>query len=306
MKKLSLILVVVLLLTSLTACGNNKDDEGPNWNDDSSYADIIDEDVYAGKDRNLEGGLYDESNKPEGSEAVAIYSTDETDFDVKVYTTYILPENMNIDYILKTISAFSTQKTMNLSGYVIDDIATVNIDAVYAFQAWLTKAYPNDVQKYTNKTDDEEFVTDVRGIQSDAFAMLGMEAIDRTLKESLGVKTVVFKTNNDEEFVKLSNNCPIVDGVFFTEDSSPKYIASEYNYYDGKVITEYIKEISPDNLATQPVEEQIRLFNENYLNQEAPIQGEEQPENQPQEVGSEIGPEALPETQPEAPAEENP
>ena len=120
----------------------------------------------------------------------------------------------------------------------------------------------DDTYKYNTPPEGIEG-TDV-DFYADGFAMAALEVIDRTIKTNLEVTTVVFKTNNDEAFLTLSSLCPIQDGIFFTESSTPKYIGSLYNYMDGQsietVIAAYI-EMNP-NLANKTTAEKLEFIND--------------------------------------------
>lgn len=258
MKKIiSLCLAIIITLPILTSCG--KDD---SWTE-GEYVDIIEEteQVDENVDLNLTGQLYTKENRPENSEEIIVYTAAKDKLKVEAHTSYALPDNINIQYLLDTIEAFSAGGNIELTGYVIGDTANVNIDSLYDFLTWLSACYPNDTEKYSQTPVDAEH-QDVR-FYAHGFAMVAMEIIDRTLKENLGVTAVVFKTNNDEEFLSLGGDCEIDDGIYFTEDSSPRYLGSIYNYIGeadfDTIVADYSQSI--EGFAEKSKEEQLDILN---------------------------------------------
>ena len=262
MKKiLTFLMVFSLTIPFLSGCGKEED---PNIWQDGEYIDVVEPNdiVVENEDRNLAGKLYTYENSPDGSEEITVYKLKEDSLQTEEHISYALPENIKIQYLLDTIEAFAAFKTIELKGTVIGDTAIVNINDRFQLLAWMTNQYPNDTYKYNTPPEGTDG-TDV-DFYADGFAMAALEVIDRTIKANLEVTTVVFKTNNDEAFLKLSGKCPIEDGIFFSESSTPKYIGSLYNYMDGQsiesVIAAYV-EMNP-GLANKTTEEKLEFIND--------------------------------------------
>ena len=262
MKKILLFLMVFsLTIPFLSGC---KKEEDPNIWQDGEYVDVVEPNdiIVENEDRNLAGKLYTEENKPEGSEEITVYRLKDDSLQPEEHKSFALPENIKIQYLLDTLETFAAFKTVELKGTVIGDTAIVNINDRYQLLAWMTNQYLNDTYKYNTPPEGDEG-TDV-DFYADGFAMAALEVIDRTIKTNLEVTTVVFKTNNDEAFLTLSPLCPIQDGIFFTESSTPRYIGSLYNYMDGQsienVIAAYV-EMNP-NLANKTTAEKLEFIND--------------------------------------------
>lgn len=259
MKKIiSLLLVFAMIIPFLTGCGKEETWSDDNYGEIKDDVEMLDENV----DLNLEGKLYTEENKPEGSVPIYVYTLEKENLKIEKHTSYAIPEKINIQYLLDTLTAFSADKEIKITGYVVDNVATVNIDNTLDFVAWLAIRYPGNTEKYL-QTPENFDGKDVE-FHAEGFAMAAMETIDRTLKENLSLADVVFKTNNDEEFLVLSEDCTIEDGIYFTEDSSPKYLGSIYNYIgeaDFKTIVEDYSSSIP-NLKEKTEEEQREIINQ--------------------------------------------
>lgn len=262
MKKFIALCLSFLMLFTLFGCSSEK-----TWEDEDNYVDVVDpnEVVIDDEDMNLSGKLYTENNKPEGSEPIVVYTLAKDELKVEKHMSYALPEKINIQYLLDTISAFSAGNKIEIEGNIIDDTATVTIPQETAFLAWLTYAYPNDIEKYNPDTNN----TDV-SFNADGFAMAAMEAIQRTICENLTVSTVIFKTRDG--FLDLGQDSGITNGIFFNSECLPLYYASQYNYYGDKsfedLCNEYADALANTELPNEEAKVQAinKLLNANITN----------------------------------------
>lgn len=262
MKKFIAICLSFLMIFTLFGC-NNKD----SWENEDNYADVINpnEVVIDDEDMNLSGKLYTEENKPEGAEPIVVYTLAKDKLTVEKHTSYALPEKINIQYLMDTLTAFSAENKFKIKADIIDDTATITIPSEESLVSWLAVVYPNDIEKYNPAGN----CTDV-SFNAPGFAMAAMEAIQRTICENLNVKTVIFRTSNG--FLNLGGNCKISDGVYFNSDCLPLYYASQYNYYGDKsyedLCEEYAGALKNTELPNEEakVEAINKLLNSNISN----------------------------------------
>lgn len=257
-KKISLLFFIGVITFAVSGCGKKEENKANEWQNENSYVDINESE--SNEDLNLSGKLYTDKNKPEGSEEIIIYDCKEKILQIEPHTSYALPENIEIQYLLDTISAHSTGKTMNFKGYLIDNTAIVDIDNRYNFVNWLKNDYLDQYGKYNAPRTDAEKNT---GFYCQGFAVNALNAIDKTLKENLGVDTVVFKTNDDKDFLSLGETCNITDGIYFDSEGLPKYLGSIDNYYGEKTFSDLIEEYKKDvpELTKKNQNEQLLIIN---------------------------------------------
>lgn len=246
-KKIFFILMAVLLIAVSSGCSKKE----KTWNDEDINESLeVEIDEYRGLDRNLEGVLYDEKTKEEGAVPIVIYSNMPKYMKVEPHNSFALEKNINIDYLLKTICAHCADNKVEIKGYVLGDVATVNLPDEEMFMIWLVHSYPDDVSVYNEDVFGESKSRQDVSYNAHCFTLNVMEIIDKTLRENLGVKTVVFKTLDDESFYRPDDSlCRVNDGVFFNSKGLPRYYPSKYNYYGNKsfnMILKELKEINPD------------------------------------------------------------
>lgn len=257
-KKFLSLTIIGILVFSMSGCGKKEENEGNKWQDESSYVDV--NEIQNNEDLNLSGKLYTEDNKPKDAEEIVIYDCKEHILQIEPHTSYALPENIEIQYLLDTISAYSTGNTMKFKGYLIDNVAMVNIENKYEFVNWLKNDYLDEYGKYNAPRTDAEKNT---GFYCQGFAVNALNVIDKTLKENLNVDVVVFKTNDDKDFLDLGETCNIEDGIYFNSEGLPKYFGSVDNYYGEETFSDLIEKYTKDvpELINKSENEQLIIVN---------------------------------------------
>ncbi len=257
MKRFVALMLVGLMLFSLAGCKEKND-----WDKANQFPEVSDPQqvIINGEDMNLAGKLYTEDNKPENSKEIIIYGLDKENLKVIKNKSYALPEKINIQYLLDTISAYSSDKRMAFTGDIFDDVATVMFPSEETLLAWLSVAYPEKFSIYNKEDCSKPNITDV-SFQAQSFGMTALEAVQRTITENLPVKTVIFKTQKG--FINFGEKYPS-NGILFDENNLPLRIASEYNYYGDESFEDLCIKYNVEE--STPAAEKVRLVNVSMFN----------------------------------------